>query len=86
MLGVGRGANDPTPEKFTVTKTSWRRPRPIQGCSISKEEEEEEVAAVLVVTLACICKKTWLRADFAATQNTKTEQSPPSTSPTLPSA
>jgi hypothetical protein len=40
-LGVGRGANDPTPEKFTVTKP-WRRPRPTQGRRASKEEEEEE--------------------------------------------
>jgi hypothetical protein len=36
---VGYRASEPTPEKFTVTK-SWRRPRPTQGCSISKEEEE----------------------------------------------
>jgi hypothetical protein len=36
-LGVERGANDPTPERFTVTKP-WRRPRPTQGCSGSKEE------------------------------------------------
>jgi hypothetical protein len=38
-LGVGRGAKDPSQEKFTVTKL-WRRPRPTQGCSASKEEEE----------------------------------------------
>jgi hypothetical protein len=38
---VGREANDPTKEKFTVTKL-WRRPRPTQGCNVSKEEEREE--------------------------------------------
>jgi hypothetical protein len=35
---LGVGANDSTPEKFTVTKP-WRRPRPTQDCSASKEEE-----------------------------------------------
>jgi hypothetical protein len=40
--GVGHGANR-IPEKFTVTKPSpWRRPKPSQGYSASKEEEEEE--------------------------------------------
>jgi hypothetical protein len=34
------GANDTTPGKFTVTKP-WRRPRPTQRSSASKEEEEE---------------------------------------------
>jgi hypothetical protein len=28
--GLGHAANDPTPEKYTVTKP-WRRPRPTQG-------------------------------------------------------
>jgi hypothetical protein len=37
-LGAGRGANNPTPDKFTVTK-AWRRPRHIQGCSANKEED-----------------------------------------------
>jgi hypothetical protein len=40
-LGVGRGANDPTIQKFIVKKPR-RRPDPTQGCSASKEEEEEE--------------------------------------------
>jgi hypothetical protein len=40
-LGVGCGANNPTPEKFTVIKP-WRKPRPTEGCSTSEEEEEEE--------------------------------------------
>jgi hypothetical protein len=39
-LGFGRGANDTTPEKFTDTKP-WRRQRPTQSYSASKEEEEE---------------------------------------------
>jgi hypothetical protein len=37
-LGVGRGAKDPTPEKFTVTK-KWKKPIPTKGSSASKEEE-----------------------------------------------
>lgn len=37
-LGVGCGANDPTPGKFTVAKP-WRRPKPTQGCSASTEEK-----------------------------------------------
>jgi hypothetical protein len=48
-LRVGRGANDPTSEKFTVAKPPetcrggpWRRSRPTQGCSAGTEEEEEE--------------------------------------------
>jgi hypothetical protein len=40
-LGVGHGANYPTPENFAVTKPR-RRPKRIQGCSASKEEVEEE--------------------------------------------
>jgi hypothetical protein len=40
-LGVGRGANDPTPEKFAVSKPG-RRPRTIQGCSAGKEVEMGE--------------------------------------------
>jgi hypothetical protein len=47
-LGVGRGAHDPTPEKFTVT-IPWRRPRPTQGSSASKEEEEEEYITQLIM-------------------------------------
>jgi hypothetical protein len=35
--GVGRRAKYLTPENFTVAK-QWRRPRPTQGCSTSKEE------------------------------------------------
>jgi hypothetical protein len=35
-FGVRSGANDPTTEKFTATN-SWRKPRPTQGCSTSKE-------------------------------------------------
>jgi hypothetical protein len=31
------GANNPTPEKCTITKQK-RRPRPMQGCGTSKEE------------------------------------------------
>jgi hypothetical protein len=38
-FGVGRGANDPTSEKFTVMKP-WRRPKSTRGCSVSKKEEE----------------------------------------------
>jgi hypothetical protein len=45
-LGVGCDANDSTPEKFIVTKP-WRRPRPLQGCSATKEEEEEEEEELL---------------------------------------
>jgi hypothetical protein len=44
-LGVGHGANDPTPPKKTVTKPPetyaggpWRRLRPTQGCSTSEED------------------------------------------------
>jgi hypothetical protein len=34
----GRMDNDPTPEKFTVTKP-WRKPRPTQDCSPSKDDK-----------------------------------------------
>jgi hypothetical protein len=34
-MGVGRVANDPTPEKFTVMKP-WGEARPTQGYSASK--------------------------------------------------
>jgi hypothetical protein len=44
-LGIGSIVNDPIPEKFPVTKP-WRKPRPTQGCSASKEEEEEAVEIV----------------------------------------
>jgi hypothetical protein len=37
-LRVGRGANDPTQEKFAVTN-SRRKPAPTQGCSDSEDEE-----------------------------------------------
>jgi hypothetical protein len=37
-LGDGHGANDSTPDKFTVTKP-WRRQRHTQGFSASKGEE-----------------------------------------------
>jgi hypothetical protein len=37
-LGVGRGANDPIPEKFTVTKPPEK---PWKACNASKEEKEE---------------------------------------------
>jgi hypothetical protein len=37
-LGVGRWSNDPTTEKFTVTKP-WRRPITTKGCSATKKEE-----------------------------------------------
>jgi hypothetical protein len=37
-LGVGRGTNDHTSGKFTVTKPR-RRPSPTQGCSARREEE-----------------------------------------------
>jgi hypothetical protein len=40
-LGVVRGADHPTLEKFTVT-IPRRRPRPTQGCSASREGEEKE--------------------------------------------
>jgi hypothetical protein len=36
-LRAGRGANDPTADKFTVTKP-WRKPRSTQGCSDSRED------------------------------------------------
>jgi hypothetical protein len=35
-FGVGRGAKDSIPEEFSVT-IPWRRLRPTQGCSDSKE-------------------------------------------------
>jgi hypothetical protein len=41
-LGFRRGANDTTPENFTVRKP-WRRPRPTQSCSASEEEEETNI-------------------------------------------
>jgi hypothetical protein len=37
-LVVGRGANDPTSEKFTVHK-AMEEATPTQGCSASKEEK-----------------------------------------------
>jgi hypothetical protein len=40
-LGIRHVANDPIPEKFTVTKP-WKKPTPTQGCSASIGEEEEE--------------------------------------------
>jgi hypothetical protein len=38
-MRVGRGANNPTPKNLMILNL-WRRPRPTQGCSASKEEEE----------------------------------------------
>jgi hypothetical protein len=51
-LGVGRGTKDRTPEKYTDTK-SWRRPRPTQGCSATKEEEEEEEEEEVSCSVPC---------------------------------
>jgi hypothetical protein len=41
-LRVGRGANDPIPEKINV-KRPWRRTRPTRGCSAREEEQENFV-------------------------------------------
>jgi hypothetical protein len=39
-LGLERGENDHTSQKFTVTDP-WRKPSPICGCRASKEEEKK---------------------------------------------
>lgn len=49
---IWRGANDPTPEKFTVSKQR-RRPRPKQGCGARKEEEEKGYIINWVMDLQC---------------------------------
>jgi len=40
-LGVGRGADNPTPEKNYCHET-LRRLKPTPGCNAKEEEEEEE--------------------------------------------
>jgi hypothetical protein len=57
MLGVGREANNPTPEKILLRDLK-RRLRPTQGCRADDDDDDDKLAVLFVVLpvplVACV--------------------------------